>query len=44
MLALILKKKMGATNDFEKDFFNDQFCLLKDNGKFKKKDQCKICE
>ena len=30
-------KKMNAANDFEKDFFliNDQFCLWKNNGKFK---------
>ena len=21
------KKRMSATNDFEKDFFNDKFCL-----------------
>ena len=31
------KKRMSATNDFD-------FCLWKDNGKFKKKDQCKICK
>ena len=39
------KKRMSATNDFEKDIFkvNDQLCLWKDNGKFKKKNKCKIC-
>ena len=38
------KKIMNAANDFEKDFFkiNDQFCLWKNNGKFTKKNQCKI--
>ena len=36
------KKRMNATNDFEKVFFliNDQFCLWKNNGKSKKKNQC----
>ena len=38
------KKIMNAANDFEKDFFeiNDQFCLWKNNGKFKKKNYCDI--
>ena len=37
-------KRMNAANDFEKDFFkiNDQFCLWKNNGKFKKKNECEI--
>ena len=35
------KKRMNAASDFEKDFY-DQFCLRKNNGKFKKKDQCEI--
>ena len=40
------EKRMNATNDFEKRFFkiNYQFCLLKNNGKFKKKNQCKIAK
>ena len=36
------EKRMNAANDFEKDFFNDQFCLWKNNGKFTKKNQCEI--
>ena len=38
------KKRMNVANDFEKRFFliNDQFCLWKNNGKFKKKNQCEI--
>ena len=40
------EKRKIATNGFEKDFFkiNNQFCLWKNNGGFKKKDQCKISE
>ena len=37
---------MCATNDFEKDFCKlmiNSVKLWKDNGKLKKKDQCKIC-
>ena len=38
------KKRMNAANDFEKVFFkiNDPFCLWKNNGKFKKKNECEI--
>ena len=40
------KKKMSAINDFEKDFLKLMINSVygKDNGKFKKKDQCKICK
>ena len=37
------EKRMNAANDFEKFFeINDQFCLWKNNGKFRKKNQCEI--
>ena len=36
------EKRMNGANDFEKEFFNDQFGLRKNNGKFKKKNQCEI--
>ena len=40
------EKRMNAANDFEikkkKKKNNDQFCLWKNNGKFKKKNQCEI--
>ena len=38
------KQRMGATNDFEKDFFKlmINFVYGKSNSKFKKKDQCKF--
>ena len=36
------RKRMNAANDFEKDFFyiDDQFFVLKNNGKFTKNNQC----
>ena len=38
------EKRINAANDFEKDFFElmINYCLLKNNGKFTKKNQCKI--
>ena len=40
------KKRMCAANDFEKDFFKLMINSVydKNNGKFKKKYQCKICK
>ena len=38
------EKRMNAADDFEKDFnkINDQFCLWKNNWKFKKNNECEI--
>ena len=38
------KKRTNAAIDFEKDFLkiNDQYCLWKNNRKFKKKNECEI--
>ena len=38
------EKRMNALDGFKKRFFliNDQFRLWKNNGKFKKKNQCEI--
>ena len=42
------KKRMCATNDFEKDFFkskiNPVYGKTMENLRFVKKDQCKICK
>lgn len=35
-----LRKK--AKNDFEKDFFNEQCCILKNNGKYSKQSRHSI--
>ena len=39
------EKRKNATNDFEKDFFKLMInSVYENNGKFKKKNKCKICK